>query len=147
MTWTYSTADFSTTTAAGKRNIVRLLAQENQTTSQRVQDEEIDFLVGEEDNLYLAAARVAELVSGRTGPISAKSVGGLSVSYGAQHYTELAASLRRRGMTHQTVEIGGLSVGDHTSVESDSDRRGPAFTRTLHDYDTQQAPDDERLYP
>lgn len=141
MTWSYTSA-LTDTTTIGQRNIVRLLAQENQSANQRVQDEEIDFLIGEEANLYLAAARVAELVAGRIGPISSKSVGGLSVSYGAQHYTELAARLRTRGLSHQTLEVGGISRDDHTAVEAETDRRAPAFTRTLHDNESQQAPND-----
>jgi hypothetical protein len=143
MAWTYGST-FLTTTAQGQRNIVRLLAQENQETNQRVQDEEIDFLISEEANLYLAAARVADLVAGRAGPISSKSVGGLSVSYGAQHYTELAASLRTRGLSHQTLEVGGTSRDDHIAVEADTDRPAPAFTRTRHDYDSHVDPTDER---
>lgn len=132
MTWTYT--QVFDATAIGVRNKVRLLAQENVTTRQRVTDEEIDFVVAEEQNAYMAAARVAELVVGRIGPVTSKRVGSLSVSYGAEFYTKLAASLRARGSAYQVPTAGGLSKSERLAAEQDADRVAESFTVGLHDH-------------
>mgnify|MGYP001583459089 CR=1 FL=1 len=137
MATTYDVAVLDSTTA-GKRNQVRFLSQDNRSGKMRVQDEEITYVLGEEPNVYYAAARVAELVVARLADgASSKSVGGLSISWGAggesNHYRALAATLRARGSTHQTPTAGGISVADKDSLEADTDRPLADVTRGAHD--------------
>ncbi len=142
MSWSYSL--IFTGTATGKRNQVRLLAQENVSTRQKVADEEIDHLISEEANVYMAAARVAELVAARVGPISSKRVGSLAVTYGTQdssYYTQLARRLRARGSGSQVPSAGGLSRSEKLAAEQDVDRVAPQFTLKMHDHpDTTDTP-------
>ncbi len=145
MSWSYSL--IFTGTATGKRNQVRLLAQENVSTRQKVADEEIDHILSEEANVYMAAARVAELVAARVGPISSKRVGSLSVTYGyggtqdSSYYTQLARRLRSRGSGNQVPSAGGLSRSEKLAAEQNVDRVAPQFTLKMHDHpDTTDTP-------
>lgn len=143
MSWTYDLVFDAT--AAGRRNQVRLLAQENVSTRQRVLDEEIYYILGEEANVYMAAARVADLVAGRVGPVASKRVGSLSVTYGStlggSYYTQLAARLRARGSGSQTPSAGGLSRSEQLAATQDADRIAAQFTVGMHDHpDTTNTP-------
>ena len=133
MSWSYGNAP-DTTTAAGKRDAVRLFAEENDTTNQRVTNEEIDFLLTQEANVYMAAAACCELVAARIGPISMKRVGDLVINYNESYYREHAAFLRARGQTYQTLSVGGVSVSDKQVLEGDDDWLKFRFHRNLHDY-------------
>lgn len=136
MATTYDAAVF-TDTAAGKRNRVRFYAQDNRAGAMRLQDEEIDLLVAEEANLYVAAARACEEIAGRVsvGGVASKSVGGLSVSYStASTYAALAKSLRQRGLNYQTPTAGGVSVSESEALDADPDLKEPDFRRGLHDH-------------
>ena len=131
MSWTY-TQVFDATTI-GLRNKIRLFAQENNSVRQQVTDEEIDFVLGEEANVYMAAARVAELVAGRVGAVASKRVGSLSITYGSQYYSQLAASLRARGSLYQVPTAGGLSKSEKLAEQQDTDRVKPQFEIGMQD--------------
>lgn len=132
MAATYDAAVLDVTTP-GKRNRVRLYAQDNAAGRMKLDDAEVDLFIGEEKNLFMAAARAAETVAGRTGNVASKSVGGLSISYGAQYYAKLAASLRSRGSLYQTPTAGGISVAEKTDLAADTDRPAPDARRGIHD--------------
>lgn len=129
MAWTYNSA------LAADRDKVRFLAQENDAANQLVQDEEIDFLLAQEANVYMAAASVVEMVAARTKNVASKALGtGDSVSYGAQHYLDLAKRLRLRGSLHQIPFAGGISVGEIRKLTDDPDWPRRDFQRGLHDH-------------
>ena len=131
-TYTYT---FDATTD-GLRNQVRFLARDNRVGAMRVQDEEIDFVIGAEMNPYMAAARVVELASisaTAASGVASKSVGGLSISYDSTEAAKRAAELRRRGATYQTPTTGGISVAESDALSADSDRPEPDASRGIHD--------------
>lgn len=121
-------------TAAGQRNVVRFLAQDNREGAMRLSDEEIDWLITQEENLYIAAATAAEHVAASFGPVSSKSVGSLSVSFGAPYYTALSKTLRARGLAYQSPTAGGLSIAEKLAAEQDTDRVAPTFKVKIHDH-------------
>lgn len=120
-------------TTDGKRNHVRFLAQDNVAGRMKIADEEIDLVISSEANVYMAAATVADTIAGRLGTVSSKSVGGLSISYGGQHYTALANSLRARGAMYQVPTAGGISVAESDALNADTDRPVPDARRGIHD--------------
>ena len=66
MAWTYDVTDLNTTTASGRLNVVRFLLGDTDTLDQQVQDEEIVFSLGKnEDDPYGAASDLANAVAAK----------------------------------------------------------------------------------
>lgn len=139
MAWTYDATKFDDATAGtygstiGDRYQVRLLIQDTQTSRPLLQDEEIDWLLTQESNVYRAAARCCDSLVARGGSIGSKTVGDLSIAYNVEFYRGLAADLRARGQGDQTPMVGGLSVNEKITDRADADAIQPAFARGLHD--------------
>jgi len=139
MTWTYAH-----TPSTVNRDAVRVLIRDIDKTDQRVQDEEITFALAEEPNIYLAAALLAKTLSVRYGNKADKSVGDLKISYKSSYdmYNGLASELEIRGlMRSANVYCGGLSISEKDTVEEDTDRVKPSFTRGMHDDETDDTDD------
>jgi hypothetical protein len=83
MAFTYSDNPSSTGTAAQKRDAVRFLIQDTDTTNGKVTDAQIAWALGEEPNVYGAAARCCEALANKHGNISSRSVGDSSGLAGA----------------------------------------------------------------
>lgn len=124
MSWTYSN-DFTTT-----KDQVRFLIQDTNTSRQLVTDEEIEWLVSTEANVYTAAAMACETLVTKAGSIKSKWVGDLRIVYDASYYRNLAMSLRARGSSHQVPFAGGISISDKQTQENDSDAVQPRAFRT-----------------
>lgn len=134
MTWTYGGAP-GTTTSATRRDAVRLLVGDTDTTDQQITDEEIAFgLSQSSDDLYNASALLCRALSGKYARLVDTSIESVSSSYSqrAQHYAELAVRLSREGKRLGTIGLGvpvagGMSISGMESVESDTDRVPAAF--------------------
>jgi hypothetical protein len=107
----------------------------------QVNDEEIEYLLGDEGgNVLRAAARVAETIAAKYARQVDKTVGGLSLSAGRRQekYSQLAQKLwsraRSTGSGLAAPYAGGISQSDKDTNAADTDRTQPAFTRTLHDF-------------
>lgn len=102
---------------------------------------EIAYLLSVETNVYRAAAMAAESIASKM-LIRAESVsvGDTSISYGDQaaKYQTLAKTLRAMGGRRGSAPafLGGVSIADRDTRESDTDRVDPFFTR--------HAPGDDR---
>lgn len=115
---------------------VRFLVGDTNVESMVLQDEEIDWLLTTEANVYMAAAAAADriatsmsavgFVAGTSGPITRKRVGQTDISYAngrtSKEYATLSADLRRRGRSHQTIFAGGISDADKLARDLDIDR-------------------------
>ena len=126
--WTYS-GDPS----LSAKDEVRWLAGDTSTGNQLVTDSEIAYaLTQESSNVYRAAALVCESIASVKTQEADMKVGDLSISASkvAESYTKKAADLRRRA-TARGVSIygGGISQSRKTTVESDTDKVPPYFTR------------------
>jgi len=136
VTWSYG-GDPSVTT----KDAVRFYLGDTNSQDQQLSDEEIAYLLSEEnDNPIRAAARGAENVAAYYARQVSKSVGGLSLSAGFRmaNYQKLAERLWRRASmaTNGSLAVpyaGGISHADKDSREDNSDRVEPAFSRELHD--------------
>lgn len=96
MSWSYDPTILDDTTI-GRRNQVRLLIGDVDTTDEQLQDEEIDHflsLVG--DNVYTAAIIAAKSLMALYSRLVNKSVGSISIDYAERrdNYAQLIDELR-----------------------------------------------------
>ena len=146
MTWT-----FGNNPANSNRDLVRILVSDTNTNAQLLSDEFIDFTLSAKPSAYLAAALCAETLINSTAAATAylasnvtrKKVGDLELSYAgggsggaspAQHYRELAKSLRMQAGTKVTPYSGGISVTDKAAQRDDSDRIRGFAEKDMHDH-------------
>ena len=122
-------------TAAEKRDAVRFLTQDNQanaSSAYKSTDEEIAFLIATEANEFMAAGRLCQILANRPGPVSSKTVGDLTISFGSREdYLQLAQMLFARGMTYQVPTFGGVSRSDKETLTDDTDWLKPLFARKM----------------
>lgn len=83
------------------RDWVRFLIGDRGPTRFVLKDEEIDALLGEESNKYLAAARAGETILAQGKDLVSKTVDGLSLTWGSSSpesaYRKHLARLRQKG--------------------------------------------------
>lgn len=112
---------------------MRLLIADTDTTAQLLQDEEINFNLTQEMNVWGTAARCCEIISrnflrkadvrvGRGGTM-------LNYSNAANQYADMAAAFRKRAIAMNAPWAGGTSISDKLSDASDSDLVQPIFTK------------------
>jgi len=139
--WTYS-GDPS----LNSRDAVRFLIGDTVEAAAIFQDEEIDWLLTQNTNIYFAAAlgadAAASLFTGAStsGGVKTKTVGALSISYTddsavASEFKSLGKSLRVRGAVNSAIEpfSGGISIADKKRLEDDTDWNRPNFSFGMHD--------------
>lgn len=134
MTWTYGGAP-GTTTSATRRDAVRLLVGDTDTTDQQMTDEEIAFALSQaSDDIYNASALLCRALSGKYARLVDTSVESVSSSYSqrAKQYAELAVRLTKEGKRMGSVGLGvpvagGMSISEMEGVENDTDRAPSAF--------------------
>lgn len=136
MAYTYSNDPVVAGTAAQKRDAVRYLSQDNQlsaSSTYRMTDEEIAFLIATEANVFMAAARGCEILSTRIGAVTRKRVGTLDLTFSTQDYKDQAAMLRARGMTYQIPSVGGISKSERLTLQQNTDWLQPLFARQMQE--------------
>jgi len=128
MAWSYSGDPSSS-----PKDAVRFLIQDTNPASPIVQDEEINWVLTNEMNVWMAAAAICDTLIGRGGAVKMKKVDGLMIAYDRAFYTALALGLRARGMNYQVPYAGGISVADKEALEADPDWIRPSILRGLDD--------------
>ena len=145
MTWTYTNNPSNST-----RDLIRILVNDIDTSSQLLTDEFIAYALTNKGNTYLAASLCAEtLVSSKTATtaylasnVTRKKVGDLELSYAgggqgggsaADHYRGLAKSLRLQAAAKVTPYSGGISVDDKDNQRDDADWDRPFAEIGMHD--------------
>lgn len=133
--WTYSGDPSSSL-----RDAVRFLIRDTDEANAKVSDEEIAWLLTQNnDDVYSAAIYAADNVATYfSNQIRTKTVGALSITYAATatEYRLLAKDLRLRRIRFGAFipYSGGISKSDKETNESDTDWSKPAFSRGMHDY-------------
>lgn len=130
MAFTYTLSFDPTGNAIQKRNCVRHLIRDIDSTRKLFDDEEIDFEVGQHANVWLSAAAMAEVALGTARGLSGKTVGDTRLEY-------LQARIpvwQARGLTHQTPFAGGISIAEKKTLQDNSDWPLPDFERGMHDH-------------
>lgn len=135
ITWSYSGNP-----ADSELDSVRFLVGDTDEKDQLINDEEIEFLLSLETNLYKASAKVAESIAGKFSRFADQSIGDYSISYSdlSDKYFALAESLRSTAKRDIAIKsalayAGGISKADKLNQKLDSDRVRPAFARNLMD--------------
>lgn len=110
MAWTYSPEELGLETPEERKNSVRFLVGDTDTTDQQIQDEEILFALDRTNgNIYAAAAFSAEGIAAKFARLVTSEVDRtLRVRYSDMQaqYRALAKDLRE-----QSMRLGGLGVG------------------------------------
>lgn len=134
MTWSYNPSDLSTTTDAGRLNVVRLLIGDTITADQQMQNEEISFALAQSGNsTYMAASWACRTLASKFARmVTTQLDGALSADYSdlMAHYQQLADTLEYQGKTSGAalgVLAGGLTKTSVEAVRADTNRIESAF--------------------
>jgi hypothetical protein len=109
-------------------------------------DEEIQWALSEEQNVYMAAAAVAMSIyrKERIGGVQELTVGETRIKYDrAVEFRALADDLRARGSAYKEPTAGGISEADEDTYEDDSDLIQPAFGIGMHDNPAESSNEEE----
>ena len=122
------TATYTNNPAGSSRDAVRLLVFDNNVTTEanaKLSDEEIQFFIGRNSHISLAAAEAAEAIGAKfaSGGTS-KKVGDLQIDGVGMSYKELADTLRSQAgrRAGSGAYAGGTSIADKDAQEADTDR-------------------------
>lgn len=144
MTWTYDPSQLPTAATTGltnatdeqKKNFVRVLSGDVNTTSQLTTDEVIYAFLATEPNTYYAAARVvlAVMQDVLAGGMEDQKVGETRIRMKqASELKALADDIRSRGSSHMMPSAGGIFEADRTAEAEDTSKLQPAIIRGIHD--------------
>lgn len=128
MAWTYSGDPSSS-----DKDKVRFLIGDTDSSDPQLQDEEILWMLSENETIYVAASHcVYGLISKYSRLAQSKSVGDLSISYAnrVENYKAVASRLAYLAEVHGSgapAYCGGISISDKETDETDTDRVQPAF--------------------
>jgi hypothetical protein len=150
MTWTYGGAP-GTDSAATRRDAVRFLVGDTDTTDQQITDEEITFALSQTSNdIYRAAAISCRSIAAKYAREVDSSVESIRVAASQRqaHYTSLAVKMEKQASKYGSSGlgvplVGGISEADIESVREDDDRVRPVFR---HDMFRNPPDDDEADY-
>lgn len=110
-----------------KKDQVRFLLHDTDSASPFLDDGEILWALKTEANVYMAAALCADALKSRSRGVTTKTVGSLTLSYGASEWKAIADSLRLRGSTHMTPTAGGVELADRETAREDTTLIQPSF--------------------
>lgn len=134
MAWTYSGDPSS-----GSRDQVRFLIHDTDTSDQLLQDEEIDWVLTERPNVYLAGETCCIQIATGFSRFADQSTQDLSDSYSqrAKMYSERAMELRELAWKSTPVipYAGGTSVSDKELQRDNDNIVQPRFRRDQFDLD------------
>ena len=112
---------------------VRFLIRDTDTTNAIFQDAELVWLVGQEQNVYMAAYQAALIAVTKTARSGSRKIGNLSIDEPGEFYKGLAVRLKARGSGHQEAFVGGISIDDKDVLRDDDDWIDPSFATKQFD--------------
>lgn len=124
------------------RGKVRLMVADTDSNNILLQDDEIDFFIDTEANIYFAAARAAGAIAAQFHRLATdKKIGDLSRSYSskAEDYKQLQADLNERGKAKPSTGIvspkfGGTSIATKDANNDNDDLVQSRFKRGQFNY-------------
>ena len=129
-------ATYSGDPANSPRDKVRMLIGDTNPAKPNLLDPEIDSLLSNYPNPYLAAAAGCRSIAARLAQKVNKRVGDLSINYSdmVKNYTSLATQLQSEGQKIGVIPYsGGISKADIRAVNANTDRPKPPFKRKQFD--------------
>lgn len=128
MTWTYSSNP--STSAKDK---IRFLVGDTDPNEPLITDEEIEWILSLQPDIYVAASMTALAISAKFARLADKEVGELRVSLSqkAEQYKELSQMLlkMRRTTSYPDIYAGGIEI--ESEDEEDPNLNRPYFRRGL----------------
>ena len=120
-----------------ERDHVRLLVGDKDSANFLMHDEEIDFFLSQEPNIYWAAAAVANtMITELAGAyLEDQKVGETRIR--AKRINELKLLIdqwRARGATHQLPSAGGIYLSDQQAMDANANLLSNDFFRGMDDY-------------
>lgn len=131
MTWDYDVALLE------QKDQVRFLIGDTDASNPLVQNEEIEWALSEQGNVYAAAALVAQTLGGRFATTADKSVGDLKLKFSEQsrNFFELAKNLKMQVLSLSQVQSAGADViATKEANEADTTLVEPKFTKDMHEH-------------
>lgn len=131
--------EYSGDPATSNKDAMRFLIGDTVEANALYQDEELEWLLTQESNIYLASAVACETVASRFRALAqSKSVGGLSISYGdrASQYAEQGRLLRVQAQELSDVPVPIWTAGSKAEKElrtEDDDANLTDVTIGIHD--------------
>ena len=149
MSWTYDPTELPSADTGGltsasdeqKKNFVRVMSGDINTTRQLTTDEVIFAFLNTEQNVYYAAARtvMAIVQDVLAGGMEDQKVGETRIRMKrAQELKTLADDLRQRGSSHMLPSAGGIFIADRDAETQDTTKLQPAIIRGQHDITANQ---------
>ena len=122
-----------------KRDAVRLLTGDTDSTDPLLQDSEVDYFLSlYGDAVYPAAAAACDAIASKYARQADTTNGRLSVkaSQRSEAYAKKAKELRRDTLLGAEVFAGGLTISGKNALDDDTDAVQPAFSVGMDDYDS-----------
>jgi hypothetical protein len=115
------------------RGKVRFLVGDTDATDYFLEDNEIDYLLLVWTSVQTAAVEACKAIAAKLSREADKRIGDLSLSMSqrAAAYLTLAKTLAKSSSSMLSGFAGGISQSSKETVEDDSDRVVPAFTRGM----------------
>lgn len=133
--FTYDIDDLGTTTATGRKNAVRFLVGDTDSTDVQVYDDEIVFALSQNsDNIHYTAAYICRAIASKySRRIDTNISGALDAKYSMlqSHYLSLADTLESEAKKQSGLGFvaGGIKQSKVTTARQVADRVDPAFSR------------------
>ena len=133
MTWTYN-ASVST-----DRDKIRLLIGDTDTNDQLLSDEEIDFVITQQPNVYYSAAQCCETIAGKFGRDVSTTLEGMSIAKRQrfENYLNMANNLRVMAMRALPSQPFAASIDTEQrkaySYKENDNLVQPNFEIEMHD--------------
>lgn len=132
MPWNYDPNALATS----EKDQVRLEIQDTDPNNKLLQDEEIEWFLTQERNFWSAAARCCEAISRRFFLKADVRLGRslfLLYSKTAEQYGDMATRLRRKAIGTNAPWVGGMSVTEKSTYQTQTDIVQPAFARDMQE--------------
>jgi len=131
MTWTYVNSGNST------RDKVRFLCGDTNILNQLIQDEDIDAILLDYSNPFMAAAEACDAIAAKLSFDTDTSNSGLSVagSKRAIAFKTLSKDLRKKAGRSISIFSGGRTKSEAEDSRADDSIKQPAFETGMHDID------------
>ena len=119
MTWTYGNSPSVNINGTYNIDLLRFLIGDTDTNHQLLSDEELDFLISQQHNYYIAAALAADALTAKFAPSTQEKLGDWSQDFQQRydHFLALSKELRRLAARGVKGFFGGID----TTTEPDVD--------------------------
>ena len=125
--------EYSGDPSKSPKDLTRYLIGDTDKCQPLLQDEEINYVLGQYNNIAMQAAiRCCETICAKFSRLANQAVGPVRIDYSnmSKQYRDLGDDLRRRlAQEGMTPICGGISKADKQTVDQDADRVKPDFTK------------------